>query len=646
MDSNSPSMHSNSKLKKRRKDIEQNKKQSPFVLPQLRETNINASTTKHAELIEDIKISSDPNRKLRLNGLAPLSPNSDGHFTPRSPMLDWPKTLKSDKTILNQQAKIKKGMFLYHKLESILENIDSLSLNPQEKDLIKIHFPSLDLHEKLDKLTVKTRKNDAFLNSTEGKNTIFDDRYDHTKEHKSELIHFKSLDYIKETIDEQLSPIIINDNEEKESIIKDNEGWKEKYIKLEEVYYNDTNDLKKKIEGLKSKCEMLKEGREKILEKIEVMNAKYENCQKMMMEKDKFYKKEVAGFEGRLNEALGDVCDKNYELIQTIECVNRNNKIKKEQETMICELQDNIKRLNDVNCLYISEMSSLKNALESCQKDLKAERKKIITLESLSKDLSAAKSCIFSLEESKKSLKAQLDFISINYKTLQESFSKYQERVSENEKTYKTTIEKLKTNNPSPPNDLFPILSPQDLIKIRRNSTIVSNTHDLIPQNTLKNLMSKTTLQEQQLIFYQQELEKSSKDQAHNRKLIEEKNLIIAHMEKQILKNNFDIEDKIKKNVLNEIEKFLRRYKKMNKNASRVFECKVCEMRKVKLVLWPCESLDCKRSVGVIDNCSECGIPVRVTEIKVVNELLKDLLKEFKLIYLKFDDHKSSECNE
>ncbi|OMJ73681.1 hypothetical protein SteCoe_27588 [Stentor coeruleus] len=567
MDPNNPSVYSNTKLKKLRKDMGQSKKQNPLVLPHLRESNINSNATKHSEILDDIKISLDPNKKLRLHGLGPISPNSDGYFTPRSPILDWPKTLKSDKNMLSQQAKIKKGVFLYHKLENILENLDSLNLNPQEKDLIKIHFPILDLQEKLNKLTGKNEKYDTFPNNTEAKSIIFDEKYDFIKEHKTELGFYKNLDYVKETSDEQIIPVIIDD---KDSIKNDIEGWKEKYMKLEDVYYNDTNDLKKIIEGLKMKNEVLKEGREKALEKIEIINAKYENCMKVMEEKDKMYKKEIAGIEGRLNDTLEDLCDKKYELTQTIECVNRNNKIKKEHEAMICELQDNIKRMNDVNCMYITEMTSLKSALENCQKDLKAEKKKSSTLESLTKDLSGAKSCILSLEESKKSLKAQLDFITINYKTLQESFLKYQERVSENEKTFKTTIENLKTST-SPQNHSFPLLTPQDLIKIRRNSTIVSNTHDLIPQNTIKNLMNKTALQEQQLIFYQQELEKSSKDQVHNRKLIEEKNLIITHMEKQILNNKFDLEDEIKKNVLKEIEIFLKKYKKMNKYSNGIF---------------------------------------------------------------------------
>ncbi|OMJ73682.1 hypothetical protein SteCoe_27589 [Stentor coeruleus] len=634
MDSNNQSVYSKSKAKKFPKNLYKGKKPSPLILPQIKDPNFNIHSSRHLDLGEEIKFSSDPNRKVRANGLSPISPSSEDHFAPLTPLLDSPKTHKSNKIILIKKPKIKKSPSNYNKHD----NLEPISQNSHEKDLIHTNSSSFNLEAKLQKISGSNLSSEIAIINSEPHSIENDEEksLDQVKENINNWHCDKDIEYIKITTNEGLSDIFLDENQAKEIIKNDAETWKEKHIKLEEVYYNDTNALKKTIERLKLKNRMICEERDKALEKLENISSKHENCGRIIEEKDKCYKKEIAVFETRLSNALETANSKNYELIQTVECANRNNKIKREQDVIISELHEKSKALSDVNTMYINELNSLKSSLESCQKELKAERKKSASTDTLIKDLSAAKSLILSLEETKKSLKSQLEFINTNYKNLQESFNRYQERVLENEKTLKATIEKLKTEYPSSPNPL-PIIIPQDLPKLRRFSTITSNNHDQLSQDTIKKLMIKVASLEQQAILNQQEIDKSLRDQAYNRKVIEEKNVIIGRMEKQILNNVIEKQETFRKNIFKEIDMFFENYRKNRQIVTGTYECNMCKIKKVKLVAWPCDNVDCKRGVSLIDNCLECRTPVRINEI----EVLKELLGEFKNNFLVFEETKS-----
>lgn len=627
MDSNNQSVYSKSKAKKFPKNVYKGKKPSPLILPQLKDPNFNTFSARHVDLGEEMKFSSDPNRKVRANGLSPISPSSEDHFAPLTPLLDSPKTHKSNKIILVKKPKIKNSPLNHNKHE----NLEPITQNSHDKGLIPTSSSSFNLESKLQKVLEPNLSSEIALASSESHSIENEDdrSLDQAKENMNNWHCDKDLEYIKISTNEGLSDIFLDENEAKEIIKNDVEIWKEKHEKLEEVYYNDTNALKKTIERFKLKHRVICEERDRALEKLESVNSKHENCKKLIEEKDKYYKKEIGIFETRLSNALESANSKNYELIQTVECINRNTKIKREQDAFINELQEKVKVLSDVNAIYINELNSLKSSLELCQKDLKLERKKSSSADSLIKDLSAAKCQILSLEETKKSLKSQLEFINTNYKNLQESFNRYQERVSENEKTLKATIEKLKTDHQSLPNSPAPIIIPQDLPKLRRFSTITSNNHDQLSQDTIKKLMIKVASLEQQAALNQQEIDKNSRDQAYYKKVIEERNIFIGRMEQQFLNHGIEKQDAVRKNVLKEIETFFENYRNDSKIAAGTYECNMCKMRKVKLVLWPCGSIDCKRGVSLIDNCLECKTPVRINEIEVLKEIFKEFKKNF-----------------
>ncbi|OMJ81932.1 hypothetical protein SteCoe_17523 [Stentor coeruleus] len=605
--------------------------QNSLNLPSLREINGYSNSLKSTLAKESTKSPYESSSKSRGTIFGSLSPSND-KISSSITSTDWENTLKSDKTLPQNTAIIKKASFIYKKFIKLLDEFEGLQLGQKDKEKLKEMINCEDFEERLRDFTEKNLK--IFKNQAVGPES---------PQSRLSPIVFASTgssfggsfaNSFKSTNDS--SPAISEGFEEVSRIRLRSDEINKRYKQLEENYYIDTNDLKKEVEKWKNKAEELEITCEKIMGKNDILNIKYESCKEMLDDYEKKTKSEIEESQKKLDDALEVMHEKNLELVQAMDYIQKVKGMKKDHEQTIIELKDKLQKVNEITINYQIEMHKLANSLRLCEHNLSNEKKKFQNLESTLKTYSCSASTISNLEESVKKLKSQLEYSNINCRNLQENYMSYKEHAQETEKSLKNTIDKLKYQIHSNLNNTLPSSMPESPRLIRNSS--LSGPSEQYYQELAKNLLKKTSSLEETLTFYKQDNEKLTKDLIYTKKMLDEKNLLINTIEKSLNQNLHQEKEEMKRKMIREIEMFLKVYKKNVAKSFRLLHCGMCKTSKLKLILWPCGIGTCRRGMHIDENCPNCEVPAKSMELRV----LKNLLKEFKSNYLKNEDQNDS----
>ncbi|OMJ73683.1 hypothetical protein SteCoe_27590 [Stentor coeruleus] len=565
-----------------------------------------------------------------------LSPQSSLHHSSSyylGNFSDITKTFKSEKKPIRKlrntpkpeepHEKIKIAENLYKNLSNTLQEISSLHLSDNDINKLKKKFLVLETEEKyIKKQTISpvnleteenpiikpNYKNLALLKKedlllSDNQNVYHDDENLEKKDQNTiKIDYFDEIAKLKMQID---------DINEQKNI-------------SEEMYLSEMIVLRKKIkEG-----EALKVKYEDLVVEVEALKVKYENCLKTTSDNERKYMNEMKKCKKELKETLDKYHDANLELAATNNFIRKSTSMKKEKDELVDQLRKEAFNLSEINRSYISDICSLKTQLKSCQTDLDLEKQKVFSLENTQNDLLAFKDSYLSLEATLNDTKNALNLLNSDYQLLQSAYLKYQKQTIETEVSLKSQVLKLTKQLESRP--FSPPSSPTIKKELKRFKTLTSKSPDSIGCDMTHKLTRKITMLEEEINSTQHFNEKTYKDLAYNRKVIEEKNFLISQLEKKIETCMSEKENETRKNVIEDMVKFLKDYGEELENTVDVIQCNACMNTSTRTFTFSCDLPLCKRLMNVEQICPNCGKQVKTRKI----HLFKELRREFKTLFL------------
>lgn len=613
MDKRFKNTQSQSILSKGQKAILNSPKQAGLVLPMIKDSKDLSNSARISFLQEEAKIFSEVQKKKPHLNWASLSPRINDLPSKDSTFTDWSKTLKSDKPIIQTEAQLRKANFLYSKLNSLLQEIDSLDLPVEVKKNFSSMASVAEVEEKFLKIS---QKNWKFDQPSKDEN----DSASYDIESKMQISLIKSNSSRDQFVD---TVSICNDISKPEITVEQYNKLKDevdelnkKYEKLSELYKNDMSSMNKDIEKIEKDCYMKEGNYECTLAKYNALVAKHENCQRIIEESEKKHMSDIEEYKAQVREALEKMQEKHLELIQTNQYIQKTRNYKKDKEEVIRELYDKIDHLSQINDMCKTEIFSLKSSLKVTQESLDKERKKVIPLEEKLKTMELLKSQTKDLEIKLAQALRDLEFTASNYKQLQISYSKYQEKASSAENSLKSTVEKLQAalNTSANTNNI------SERQRVRRMSLVNQNIEVSSNEVTMR-LLKKISALEETITNSQIEVEKTSKDLLYSKKVIEEKNSLISQMEKKIKSEVSVRESEAKRRFIKDLEAFLKKYKKP----------------KTQLTPIPSMNYEGKVFLACEEKYSNCKTPTSDIDF----DIIKTLIHEFKSNYLTNEESKS-----
>lgn len=399
------------------------------------------------------------------------------------------------------------------------------------------------------------------------------------------------------------------------------------YSKLEEIYYADTNSLKRDNEKLKMTFKKQESENFVLKSRVEVLSRNLEENEKKCLAR-------VEEFESKLNSTSTILKEKNSELFTISEMLRKLQNEKKIKEDVFKELHKEIKILAESNKKLEIDLSFQKRESKIANDNLLVEKEKIKILESQSSELRLIKEKFENLEETLKNCQKSSDYTTQNYNLLKEKYNSLKEKLEEKEEILKETQEKvLETNNTTIPVGNGPQ-------RYRRTFTLstVSSTGDMQQRENYSRLYSKISTLEEELQSERMEKEKFQKNFEYSKKLINEKSEIILQMEQRV-------ENEIEEQVILAKESFSTKVKELGNLClsylsaqSEKLRCEKCKIENiVGFKGTNCPHLLCKSCTMFMDYCPLCSSSklIKLSLLKFVSfnaSRISDLISELFLL--------------
>lgn len=582
-------------------NIGKNSNQSPrealLALPQLLGGNCQTNPPKHFFAAEDNQLPSSQ-KKPTIKLYSSASPVSNDSVKKRCSFSNWAISEKSEKPSKNHQSKTNKAKNLYSEIIRLYEKIDSLNLSPNEKE----HLSAFSILCHTDEKSLIHQK---VLNA---------DNFESAIEENSKESQIESNE-ISQNINKEIIAIL------KQEIDKLNK----RNTKFEELYCTDTNILKKKIESQKIKYKQLEIDYKNICEKHEKNNINYECLLEKMHDTEKNYKAEIDNYINQINQLNEKSACTNLEIINTVEYMQKIKSDKKENEIHNKEKNEKIENLIEYNNGFKTQITNLTYILKNTLSELGEAKKTIEMLEIEIKQLKDVKRDYLVLEEKLKFTSINLEFANANYRELQQSYAVFRDKAIETESSLRLKIEKISPNSP-----INSSSQSTERSKLRRYSTQASKITENLSQKSLQNFTKKISNLDDELLKFRHELDKSNKDLAYSRKQLEEKKLLISHLESKnkdfIAKNS---EEVYKSSILN-FAKFLMKQKKILESAFLLIKCEECENEIISSTRVPCGgSSQCRKVIITEENCAKCSGPLKKAKLAVMMEVIKSFKQKY-----------------
>jgi myosin heavy subunit len=382
------------------------------------------------------------------------------------------------------------------------------------------------------------------------------------------------------------------------------------YAKLEEMYWIDTNSLKRENEKLKLTFKKLDADNLNLKGRVESLVKNLEELQKKSYEKTDEY-------EIKLNAINANLKEKNTELYSLSEILRKIQNEKRVKDDTFKELQRQISILTQSNKILENDLNCQKRELKIAAENLFNEREKLKLFEDQSSEFLSMKEKFEGLEDSLKSTQKTLEFTTSNYSSLRAKYSQLKTRFKEKEEILRETKEKLsEASSPT-----IPVSNPQ---RLRRTLTLstVSSSGDTQQKENFARLYSKISNLEEELQSERLEKEKFKKNFEYSKKITDEKAEIIQKLEKNAQK---DIEDGINlaKEALGvKIKELSGRCHWFLRVLSEKLRCEKCKITdSVKFSGLNCDHLLCKNCAMFLDSCPCCTNGGKVIKLNVLSSV-------------------------
>ncbi|OMJ81929.1 hypothetical protein SteCoe_17520 [Stentor coeruleus] len=342
-------------------------------------------------------------------------------------------------------------------------------------------------------------------------------------------------------------------------------NMKNKYEGLEEIYFSDTNMLKRETEKKKQKYKKLKEDHKLLAQRYELLNEKYrEKAEgiakfKESFDENKFKLEKVSKdleYQQFLNSrVLNGVKDYNNRLIkEDVETVQVLLEKKSEFENFI-KKQD-------------QEIRELKKIIDGKNAEIDKQKEKIKTLQLNVIEMTNFKEKNVKLKKKLNKAKNALDNAVLDCKNISLTHTESIKRFSQAENDLKTTI-----NNLSYATSLK--LERISKIKVLKNPTCYKGLYENADDN-FKKLSKKVEILENDLLVCKEENQKLLKDLEYMKKITEEKNARIEMIEKKCMENDENKVNQAKQVTLKSVAKIIKKYEKKVENLIFDVYCNKC----------------------------------------------------------------------
>ncbi|OMJ81928.1 hypothetical protein SteCoe_17519 [Stentor coeruleus] len=297
-----------------------------------------------------------------------------------------------------------------------------------------------------------------------------------------------------------------------------------KCSKLEILYQNDTNSLKKDIEKIRNENKRLMTENESLKSKVEKTNKACEEQMKLNQNKSLTYNKESL----ELQEILAE---KNYEITQLGDLLKKNQIEKRDKEDIIRNLQTQIKSLQDDNKNQNDSYLNIQKVLKNINSEYDKEKMKFSKYQERFQKYKELRENYKVLEEKLKETTNCMNFVNGNLKDTQISFTQYKQKAEETEQLLKEQIAKLQISS----QDSINFNWNREKAKLRKNLTLVGMPQMKNSDQNSSQINTKILSLENQLLESNQQIAKMARDIQYYKQIVEEKNKFIQYIENKTL---------------------------------------------------------------------------------------------------------------
>ena len=297
---------------------------------------------------------------------------------------------------------------------------DEITKLQKEADLLKksydekVGFIQINLIKQLEKKLFNIQFKERVFNLKENTKEVEDNPCEHEKDSFSAETYIEEIKSLKGIIAEQTKA----------------------YSKLEEIYYSDTNSLKRDNEKLKMTFKKQDSENLTLKSRLETLSKNLEESEKKSLAK-------LEEYENKLNSAVATLKDKNSELFTISEILRKAQNEKRNKDDVFKELHRQIRILTESNKILENDLNCQKRELKIVSDSLALEKEKIKLFESQSTEYISMKEKFENLEETLKSCQKSSEFTTQNYNMLKEKYNELKEKFKEKQELLKETQDKL-----------------------------------------------------------------------------------------------------------------------------------------------------------------------------------------------------------
>jgi hypothetical protein len=383
------------------------------------------------------------------------------------------------------------------------------------------------------------------------------------------------------------------------------------YSKLEEMYCQDTNSLKREVEKLRMTIKRQDIEISSYRSRIDQNASDLEDLQKRLfsISKEK---------EGLISQYEDDLAIKKSEVLQMNEIINKLKLDRKNKDEQIKDLQRQVLVISNCNKIIENDLFSNKKELLIANETLQNTSKKLQLFDAQSQELSTIRSLQQDLEHQLKTSLKSFEFVSNNYKVLQTKYNDTKEELEEKNSQLSEALIKLSDSISSSKTPAKPAL--------RRTSTL--NLSTLTPETQKDNfsrLYQKISGLEEELQQEKFEKEKLSRNFEYSKKIIDEKLQIISKLESKVQSDYLMQVEVIKESLASQIFEHLNIFQRLLNEVKNSVTCSKCRSPEGKFISWDCEHIFCKTCAMFQETCPCCSSGSRVLRPKLLKMIYSKL---------------------
>ena len=391
------------------------------------------------------------------------------------------------------------------------------------------------------------------------------------------------------------------------------------YMKLEEMYCQDTNSLKREIERLKSIIKRHDIDTSSYKTRIDQSASEIEDLQKRLSHiiKEK---------ENLINQYEENLSNKTSEVFQMNEIISKLKIDRKSKDETIKDLQRQVLVSTNCNKILESDLNETKKQLARVQESSETSSRKLYLFDTQTQELSDIRNSKLELEEKLKEAQKSLDFVNNNYKVLQNKYNDAKEELEEKNFQLQETLNKLNESNSVSKTPAKPAL--------RRTFTMnSSNNNPEAQKDNFNRLYSKISNLEEELNFEKMEKEKIARNLEYSKKIIDEKLQIVAKLEGKIQSDYLMQIEVVKESLAVNVLEQLDKCDKEVKGIQNVLTCQKCKSScSSKFISWDCEHIFCKVCAMFRESCPCCSSGSRVVKLNLLKNVYSKLPQQLEAI--------------